>query len=280
MYRILIIAASFVIAVGGLVFLQGGRSDPKMAALAPVEKPIEELTEVTDVSAPLPVATAPVTLSQDMPAADQEVAVAPDVMANLTSSVLADLGVSTTITAPDPAADAAQEMRALTSNILAGLGTAVAPDAQPQDLQGLVTQALQHGQSDAYIAQLLNEASANGQIAVPAALRTSDGGVDTSILLSELVRVARGDDATPAPSDVIAGGAGVEVRVVQQAGETIQYHFYTVQRGDSLGAIAHKFYGDASLFGHIFEANRRILATPDRISSGQRLTIPKLPSEA
>jgi nucleoid-associated protein YgaU len=49
---------------------------------------------------------------------------------------------------------------------------------------------------------------------------------------------------------------------------------YVVQPGDSLSKIAQKFYGDAALFGKIFEANRDVLKDPNRISPGQKLRIP------
>jgi len=66
------------------------------------------------------------------------------------------------------------------------------------------------------------------------------------------------------------------VRVVQRADETEQYRFYTVGAGDSLGAIAIKFYGDARFYAAIFDANRAILSSPDRIRTGQRLVIPEV----
>lgn len=66
------------------------------------------------------------------------------------------------------------------------------------------------------------------------------------------------------------------MRTVQRADRTETYRFYTVQPGDSLGYIAQKFYGDASFYPEIWEANRGILSSPDRIRKGQRLVIPKL----
>ncbi len=47
---------------------------------------------------------------------------------------------------------------------------------------------------------------------------------------------------------------------------------YTVKRGDTLGKIARKFYGNASRFPLIVSANR--IADPDRLKVGQRLVIP------
>ena len=50
---------------------------------------------------------------------------------------------------------------------------------------------------------------------------------------------------------------------------------YEVKPGDTLGAIAQRFYGKASLYPKIFEANRDILTNPDLIKVGQKLKIPK-----
>jgi LysM repeat protein len=50
---------------------------------------------------------------------------------------------------------------------------------------------------------------------------------------------------------------------------------YEVQKGDTLSALAQRFYGKASLYPKIFEANRDILSNPDLIKIGQKLRIPK-----
>jgi nucleoid-associated protein YgaU len=49
---------------------------------------------------------------------------------------------------------------------------------------------------------------------------------------------------------------------------------YTVQAGDTLSKISKQFYGDASQYMKIFEANRGVLKDPNRISPGQELVIP------
>jgi nucleoid-associated protein YgaU len=49
---------------------------------------------------------------------------------------------------------------------------------------------------------------------------------------------------------------------------------YTVAKGDSLSRIAKQFYGKASAWPQIFEANRDQLDDPDRIQPGQVLRIP------
>jgi nucleoid-associated protein YgaU len=49
---------------------------------------------------------------------------------------------------------------------------------------------------------------------------------------------------------------------------------YTVKGGDTLSKIAKEFYGDASAYMKIFEANKDKLSDPDKIKVGQVLSIP------
>ncbi|AVP58869.1 peptidoglycan-binding protein LysM [Pulveribacter suum] len=53
-----------------------------------------------------------------------------------------------------------------------------------------------------------------------------------------------------------------------------QYH--DVVSGDTLSAIAKKFYGDANKYNAIFEANKPMLSDPNKIYPGQKLRIPPL----
>ena len=53
-----------------------------------------------------------------------------------------------------------------------------------------------------------------------------------------------------------------------------QYH--DVVKGDTLSAIAKKYYGDANKYPKIFEANKPMLSDPDKIYPGQKLRIPAL----
>jgi nucleoid-associated protein YgaU len=50
--------------------------------------------------------------------------------------------------------------------------------------------------------------------------------------------------------------------------------WYEVQKGDSLSKIAQKFYGDASLYPRIFDANRDSIKDPNQIRIGQKIRIP------
>ncbi|MEZ2583469.1 peptidoglycan-binding protein LysM [Kluyvera intermedia] len=51
--------------------------------------------------------------------------------------------------------------------------------------------------------------------------------------------------------------------------------YYTVKPGDTLSAISKTVYGNANLYNKIFEANRPMLSSPDKIYPGQTLRIPK-----
>ena len=49
---------------------------------------------------------------------------------------------------------------------------------------------------------------------------------------------------------------------------------YEVVSGDNLSKIAKHFYGDASKYLKIFEANKDQLSDPDKVKVGQKLKIP------
>lgn len=50
--------------------------------------------------------------------------------------------------------------------------------------------------------------------------------------------------------------------------------YYVIKSGDTLSAIAQKFYGKASAYPRIFEANREVIKNPDLIYPGQKIRIP------
>jgi nucleoid-associated protein YgaU len=56
--------------------------------------------------------------------------------------------------------------------------------------------------------------------------------------------------------------------------DTIGEQTYTVQKGDTLSHISQQFYGKASAWNRIFEANRDQLDNPDLIKPGQVLKVP------
>lgn len=64
-----------------------------------------------------------------------------------------------------------------------------------------------------------------------------------------------------------------EIAVANSAPEA---GFHTVEKGDTLWAVAKKAYGDGSKYTAIFEANKPMLSDPDKIYPGQVLRIPPL----
>ncbi len=71
----------------------------------------------------------------------------------------------------------------------------------------------------------------------------------------------------------VAGVAAVkDMMSVDQSAPEAQY--YTVVSGDTLSKISKQFYSDANQYTKIFEANKPMLKSPDRIYPGQNLRIP------
>jgi nucleoid-associated protein YgaU len=63
-----------------------------------------------------------------------------------------------------------------------------------------------------------------------------------------------------------------DLMTVSEPADESTYH--TVERGDTLSAIAKKVYGNANAYNKIFEANTPMLSHPDKIYPGQLLRIP------
>lgn len=72
----------------------------------------------------------------------------------------------------------------------------------------------------------------------------------------------------------VAGISGVEDNVVVAQPEA-ESRFYTVKKGDTLSAVAKEMYGNANQYNKIFEANKPMLSSPDKIYPGQVLRIPQ-----
>ena len=70
-----------------------------------------------------------------------------------------------------------------------------------------------------------------------------------------------------------AGIARVDDRLEVSTPEP-EAQFHTVVSGDTLGAIAKQYYGNAMKYPVIFEANKPMLTDPDKIYPGQVLRIP------
>ena len=72
----------------------------------------------------------------------------------------------------------------------------------------------------------------------------------------------------------VSGVSCVNDNMTAPAAEEPQFH--TVKSGDTLSHISKEVYGDANKYNVIFEANKPMLSSPDKIYPGQNLRIPKL----
>lgn len=125
------------------------------------------------------------------------------------------------------------------------------------------------------------------QIAERRAMSISENIEDSGVLVQNLKVAVAGEIATLSGKvstqscseklTLIAGNqfgisqVDCQLEVVNPEPEA---QFYTVQSGDTLGKIAKQFYGDASQYNKIFEANTPMLQDPDKIFVGQNLRIP------
>ncbi len=79
----------------------------------------------------------------------------------------------------------------------------------------------------------------------------------------------------PSFSDLIADiQAPAAAAAAAGSSSTPAARTYTVQPGDSLSKISKQFYGNASMYMKIFDANKDKLGDPDKIRAGMDLRIP------
>jgi len=57
--------------------------------------------------------------------------------------------------------------------------------------------------------------------------------------------------------------------------ESVRYDTYVVKPGDSLGSIAKHVYGKTSRWKRIYNANRDVLNSPNKVRAGMTLKIPR-----
>lgn len=75
--------------------------------------------------------------------------------------------------------------------------------------------------------------------------------------------------AAPVRQSASASGAAP---AAQTSVESVEY--YEIKSGDTLSAIAKQYYGKASAYMTIFEANREVIKDPNKIYPGQKIRIP------
>jgi nucleoid-associated protein YgaU len=74
---------------------------------------------------------------------------------------------------------------------------------------------------------------------------------------------------------IAAGAAPKDAAAKSAPAPAAEFEWYEVQRGDTLSALAKRFYAKGGMYMKIFEANKDVLTNPDLIKVGQKLRIPK-----
>ncbi|MDO5608421.1 MAG: LysM peptidoglycan-binding domain-containing protein [Capnocytophaga sp.] len=74
----------------------------------------------------------------------------------------------------------------------------------------------------------------------------------------------------------IGGEKPADIKADIRVSDDSVYAYHTVQKGETLGKIAAKYYEAAAKYNEIFKANTDILKNPDLIQIGQVLKIPKI----
>ena len=72
----------------------------------------------------------------------------------------------------------------------------------------------------------------------------------------------------------VQGVSEVKVNELHAPAVEEKVEYYVIQEGDTLSAIAKRYYGKANDYPRIFEANREVIKNPDLIFPGQKIRIP------
>ncbi len=73
----------------------------------------------------------------------------------------------------------------------------------------------------------------------------------------------------------VKGVSEVDISALSAPEPAADVEYYTIEIGDTLGAIAKRFLGNAMDYPKIFEANREVIKDPDLIYPGQKIRIPR-----
>lgn len=73
----------------------------------------------------------------------------------------------------------------------------------------------------------------------------------------------------------VSGVREVKYDSVSAPEPVMKIEYYEIVSGDTLSAIAKKFYGKSSQYPKIFEANREVIKDANKIYVGQKIRIPK-----
>ena len=106
-------------------------------------------------------------------------------------------------------------------------------------------------------------------------LGLDDAGVDVAVKDGEVVLSGSPKDKTLKEKLILATGNILGIGGVKDdTDDNSEGTYHTVEKGDTLWAIAEKTMGNGTKYEEIFEANKPMLTHPDKIYPGQVLRIP------
>jgi nucleoid-associated protein YgaU len=73
----------------------------------------------------------------------------------------------------------------------------------------------------------------------------------------------------------VKGVEDVNIDGLEAPAPSPDVEYYVIESGDTLSAIAKRYYGDANAYPQIVEANREVIKDADLIFPGQKIRIPK-----
>lgn len=123
---------------------------------------------------------------------------------------------------------------------------------------------------------ILKHIEANNPGVMPINVNFDDGVVT----LSGVAKTLEAKEKAVLMAGNIAGVETVNADAVDvtepPAAVPVQVQYYTIQKGDTLYAVAKEFYGNGMKYPEIFEANREVIEDADKIYPGQKIRIPAL----
>ena len=164
---------------------------------------------------------------------------------------------------------ASGDMRALTSEALSNL-RGKAPDTVERGqmrLASLVSQSMSTQRSDDFTSAVAREAKYGTEDFTKLAM--VGAAVDTSDVKKRWIENARKKSKAMADATAFMSSG---TQTTPGFDDTI----HIVKRGDSLMKLSVRYYGRTIDYQLIFEANREVLESPDRIRVGQKLKIPPM----
>lgn len=144
---------------------------------------------------------------------------------------------------------------------------APAPAADPAAAQARVQEA------NAKAAEAIRKYIASQGLTADA-LEVSFDGATTTVTVSGVAADQATKEKIVLCCGNVAGVSEVNDLLTVAAPPEPESQFHLVAKGDTLSAIAKKFYGNANAYMKIYEANRPMLSHPDKIYPGQLLRIP------